>query len=140
MSCELPLQNNFTNFDSESVKWFRAYFPYLTIFVSGYWTQLTLYWILSTFSDEVTDASRSGGVFRAFEVAGQAVSYGLSSAKSIDHAIPLYINVALLVFTIPTMSMLINKMPRGPRRLANPDDDDNKIDFVFEELEPAKTK
>jgi MFS family permease len=124
----------------ESLRWFRAYFPYLTIFVTGYWTQLTLYWILSTFSDEVTDASRSGGVFRAFEVAGQAVSYGLSSAKQIDHAVPLYVNVAVLVLTIPTMAMLINKMPRGPRRLTNPEDDDNKIDFVFEELEPTKTK
>jgi hypothetical protein len=88
--------------------------PYLVIFVTGYWTQLTLYWILGTFSNEVGVASRAGGVFRAFETAGQAVSYGLSSASHIDHVIPLYFNCALLILMIPSMVLLINKIPRIP--------------------------
>jgi hypothetical protein len=116
----------------ESAKWARAYFPYIVIFVSGYWTQLTLYWILSTLSDEVADASRSGGVFRAFEVAGQAMSYGISSAKDIDHAIPLYINIAIMVLTIPSMSMLIKRMPQRPSRAAVLEDDGNNDDLVFD--------
>jgi hypothetical protein len=88
--------------------------PYLVIFVTGYWTQLTLYWILGTFSNEVEVASRAGGVFRALETAGQAVSYGLSSARHIDHVIPLYLNCAVLILTIPSMVLLINKIPRIP--------------------------
>lgn len=72
---------------------------------------MTLYWILGTFSNEVETSSRVGGVFRAFEVAGQAVSYGLSSSKTIGAVVPLYINCALLVLTIPSMIMLIGKVP-----------------------------
>jgi hypothetical protein len=86
--------------------------PYLIIFVSGYWTQLTLYWILGTYSGEVEVASRAGGVFRAFETCGQAVSYGLSSASHINHVIPLYINCAVLALVIPSMVFLINGMPK----------------------------
>ncbi|KAH4068456.1 hypothetical protein HBH92_016150 [Parastagonospora nodorum] len=92
-------------------KWAKAYMPYLVIFVTGYWTQLTLYWILSTLSDEVEVASRAGGVFRAFETAGQAVAYGLSSASHINHVIPLYFNCAVLFFAIPSMALLIRRMP-----------------------------
>jgi hypothetical protein len=95
-------------------RWARAYVPYLIIFVSGYWTQLTLYWILGTFSNDLGDSSRVGGVFRAFETAGQAVSYGLSSASGVDHVLPLYVNCGLLVLTVPSMVMLINRMPRKP--------------------------
>jgi len=60
------------------------------------------------------DASRAGGTFRAFEVAGQAVSYGLSSASGIDHTIPLYVNIGLLVIVVPSMVLLISKMPKTP--------------------------
>ena len=60
------------------------------------------------------DASRAGGTFRAFEVAGQAVSYGLSSASGIDHTIPLYVNIGLLVLVVPSMVLLISKMPKTP--------------------------
>lgn len=99
---------------SHTARWAKAYIPYLVIFVSGYWTQLTIYWILSTFSNEAQVASRAGGVFRAFEVAGQAVSYGLSSSKTIGPEISLYINCAVLVLMIPSMVVLIGKVPRRP--------------------------
>ncbi|CAA9959598.1 hypothetical protein P3342_004843 [Pyrenophora teres f. teres] len=94
--------------------WAQAYFPYLIIFVGGYLTQLSLYWILGNYSSLMGDASRAGGTFRAFEVAGQAVSYGLSSASGINHTIPLYVNIGLLVIVVPSMVMLINKMPKTP--------------------------
>lgn len=94
--------------------WIRAYFPYLVIFVSGYWTQLTLYWILGNFSTDVQESSRAGGAFRAFETAGQAVSYGLSSASNISHVIPLYVNCGVLVLVIPCMIFLIRLMPDAP--------------------------
>ncbi|KAI4941565.1 hypothetical protein J4E91_010741 [Alternaria rosae] len=102
------------DYESESGRWARAYVPYLIIFVSGYWTQLTLYWILGTFSNDMGDSSRVGGLFRAFETAGQAVSYGLSSASSIAPVVPIYVNCGLLVLTVPSMVMLITKMPRRP--------------------------
>jgi hypothetical protein len=86
--------------------------PYLIIFVTGYWTQLTLYWILGTYSGEVEVASRAGGVFRAFETSGQAVSFGLSSASHIDHVIPLYINCGVLVLVVPSMVLLVSRMPK----------------------------
>lgn len=98
----------------ESGRWARAYVPYLIVFVSGYWTQLTLYWILGTFSNDMGDSSRVGGLFRAFETAGQAVSYGLSSASGIAPVVPIYVNCGLLVLTVPSMIMLITRMPRKP--------------------------
>ncbi|KAH7562174.1 major facilitator superfamily domain-containing protein [Bipolaris maydis] len=96
----------------ESKRWAKAYVPYLIIFVTGYWTQLTLYWILGTYSKDVEVASRAGGVFRAFETSGQAVSYGLSSASHIKHVIPLYVNCGILALVIPSMILLISGMPK----------------------------
>jgi hypothetical protein len=101
-----------TSIRREPARWAKAYVPYLIIFVTGYWTQLTLYWILGTYSAEVEVASRAGGVFRAFETSGQAVSYGLSSASHISHVIPLYINCGILVLVIPSMVLLISRMPK----------------------------
>jgi len=60
------------------------------------------------------DSSRVAGLFRAFETAGQAVSYGLSSASGIAPVVPIYVNCGLLVLTVPSMVMLITRMPRRP--------------------------
>jgi hypothetical protein len=95
------------------VQWARAYLPYLIFFVTGYWTQLELYWILGTFSTDLKESSRSGGSFRAFETAGQAVSYGLNSG-GLASIIPFYINSGLLVVVIPFMVCLIRMMPEEP--------------------------
>ncbi|KAM0722871.1 hypothetical protein Q7P37_001069 [Cladosporium fusiforme] len=97
----------------DTTSWIRAYFPYLVIFVSGYWCQLELYWILGTFSTDVKESSRSGGSFRAFETAGQAVSYGLNSG-GIAPQIAFYINCGLLVVVIPFMVCLMRLMPDEP--------------------------
>jgi hypothetical protein len=92
--------------------WLKAYLPYLILFVTGYWTQLQLYWILGTFSTDVKESSRSGGSFRAFETAGQAISYGLNSG-GIEPRIPFYINAGLLVLVVPFIVFLIRSMPEG---------------------------
>ena len=90
----------------------KSYLPYLILFVTGYWTQLQLYWILGTFSTNVKESSRSGGSFRAFETAGQALSYGLNSG-GISPQIPFYINAALLVLVVPFVVCLIRTMPEA---------------------------
>ncbi|KAK6213156.1 major facilitator superfamily transporter [Colletotrichum tabaci] len=95
-------------------RWAEAYLPYLVMFSTGYWTQLSLYWILGTFSTDVGSSSRSGGLFRAFETAGQAVSYALNSKTGADPRIPFYINAAILVVTIPCMVFLIRLVPEVP--------------------------
>lgn len=102
-----------TDYHSNTVLWVRAYLPYLIVFVSGYWTQLQLYWNLGTFSTDVKESSRSGGSFRAFETAGQAIAYGLNSG-SILSTIPFYINCGLLVVVVPFMVLLIRMMPEEP--------------------------
>jgi hypothetical protein len=84
------------------------------MFSTGYWTQLSLYWILGTFSTDVGSASRAGGLFRAFETAGQAVSFALNSKTGADPRIPFYINAAILVITLPCMVFLIRLVPDTP--------------------------
>lgn len=81
------------------------------MFVAGYWTQLSLYWILGNFSLEVGSSARTGGLFRAFETAGQAVSYGLSSSASVGGLIPFYVNCGLFVLVVPCIWWLIRLMP-----------------------------
>lgn len=84
------------------------------IFTTCYWTQLSLYWILGTFSIDIGSSSRTGGLFRAFETAGQAVSYAINSNSTGDPRIPVYVNAAILVITIPCMVFLIRMVPREP--------------------------
>lgn len=81
---------------------------------TGYWCQLSIYWILGTFSTDVKSASRTGGLFRSFETIGQAISYGVNSKLS-GRNFPLYMNVALLVLTVPCMIGLIGLVPDKPK-------------------------
>lgn len=107
-------QNN-TNLCSRHTKrWVEAYLPYLIMFSTGYWCQLSIYWILGTFSTDVGSSSRTGGLFRAFETAGQAVSYAINSKTGSDARIPFYVNAGLLVLTIPSMVFLIRLVPEAP--------------------------
>jgi hypothetical protein len=112
-SPDLILWNkSLTHDHRNSTAWIKAYLPYLILFVTGYWTQLQLYWILGTFSTDVKESSRSGGSFRAFETAGQAISYGLNSG-GIAPQIPFYINAGLLVLVVPFVVCLIRTMPEA---------------------------
>ncbi|KAK7968609.1 major facilitator superfamily transporter [Apiospora saccharicola] len=99
------------DYANDTASWARAYIPYLMVFVAGYWTQLSLYWILGNFSLEVGSSARTGGLFRAFETAGQAVSYGLSSSASVGGLVPFYVNCGLFVLVLPCMWWLIQLMP-----------------------------
>lgn len=99
---------------SQGRRWAEAYLPYLIIFTTGYLTQLSLYWILGTFSTDVMSSSRTGGLFRAFETAGQAVSYAINSHTGSDARIPFYVNCAILALAMPCMVMLIRMIPEAP--------------------------
>jgi hypothetical protein len=98
---------------SDKGAWAVAYLPYFIIFVTGYWCQLYLYWVLGTFSTDVKSSSRTGGLFRAFESAGSAVTYAINSAAT-DKKIPLYVNSSLLAATIPCIIALIRMVPEAP--------------------------
>lgn len=77
-------------------------------------TQLSLYWILGTFSTDVKASARTGGLFRAFETLGQAISYAINSKTSDDPRIAFYVNCAMLAVTIPCMVFLIRLVPEAP--------------------------
>lgn len=98
-------------------KWAEAYLPYLIIFTTGYWTQLSLYWILGTFSTDVKASARTGGFFRAFETAGQATSYAINSSYGSDPRRPFYVNCAILAVVIPCMVGLIRMVPEVPAEI-----------------------
>jgi hypothetical protein len=97
-------------------------------FSTGYWCQLSIYWILGTFSTDVKSASRTGGLFRSFETVGQAISYGINSKLS-GRNFPLYINIALLALSIPCMIGLIRLVPDKPK------DHDDVADAVAETVQ-----
>ncbi|KAE9981665.1 hypothetical protein EG327_006139 [Venturia inaequalis] len=98
-------------------RWAAAYFPYLIVFTTGYLTQLSLYWILGTFSVDTKSNARTGGLFRAFETAGQAVSYGINSSSGGDVRIGFFVNCALLVVSVPCMWFLIGLVPDRPSEI-----------------------
>ncbi|KAF5603383.1 major facilitator superfamily transporter [Fusarium pseudocircinatum] len=52
---------------------------------------LSLYWILGTFSTDAGSSARSGGLLRAFETAGQTVSYAINSHHGSDARVPLLV-------------------------------------------------
>ncbi|KFY33441.1 hypothetical protein V494_07613, partial [Pseudogymnoascus sp. VKM F-4513 (FW-928)] len=95
-------------------RWAEAYLPYLIIFTTGYLTQLSLYWLLSTFSTDVKSSARTGGLFRAFETLGQAVSYAINSNENADPRVALYVNCALLIGVVPCLVVLIGMVPERP--------------------------
>lgn len=113
-------------------RWAEAYVPYLIIFTTGYWTQLSLYWILGTFSTDVKSSARTGGLFRAFETAGQAVSYAINSEAG-DARIPFYVNCAVLALAIPCMVYLIKMVPEVPA-----DIDIDAVEIAVEEAPDKK--
>lgn len=94
-------------------EWAQAYFPYFFIFTTGYWTQLSIYWILGTFSADVKSSARTGGLFRCFETLGQAIAYGINSHVG-DARIPFYVMCALWALAVPSMIGLIRLVPEVP--------------------------
>ncbi|EFX05847.1 membrane protein [Grosmannia clavigera kw1407] len=102
------------DYQLDSRRWAEAYLPYLFIFTTGYWTQLSLYWTLGTFSTDAKSGARTGGLFRAFETAGQAVSYAINSHYGGDPRKPFFVNCALLAVAMPSMVFLIRLVPEQP--------------------------
>lgn len=99
---------------SQTNRWAEAYLPYILIFSTGYLCQLSLYWILGTFSTDVKSSARTGGLFRAFETLGQTVSYAINSNAAADPRHAYYVNCAMLTIVIPCMVALIRMVPEVP--------------------------
>lgn len=91
--------------------WTEAYLPSLLMFITGCFTQLSLYWIIGTLSDTMSTNSQLGGLFRAFETAGMAVSYAMNSGNEEGVKRSFYLNIFLLILTIPCMIQLIELVP-----------------------------
>lgn len=53
-------------------------------------------------------------MFRAFETAGQAVSYAINSTSGATAIIPFYVNFGILIITVPCMVALIRMVPETP--------------------------
>lgn len=99
---------------SDRSRWAEAYIPYLVVFSTGYVCQLSIYWILGTFSTDVKSAARTGGLFRAFETLGQTVSYAINTNKKTDPRRAFYVNCGIMALTIPCMIALIGLIPEAP--------------------------
>ncbi|CZR42805.1 uncharacterized protein FPRO_10108 [Fusarium proliferatum ET1] len=105
---------NALDYETNTRRWVEAYLPYLIMQSTSYVCQLSLYWILGTFSTDAGSSARSGGLLRAFETAGQTVSYAINSHSGSDARIPFYVHAAILCLTIPCMVFLIRLVPEAP--------------------------
>ncbi|TVY61314.1 UNC93-like protein 2 [Fusarium oxysporum f. sp. cubense] len=102
------------DYETNTRRWAEAYLPYLIMQSTSYVCQLSLYWILGTFSTDAGSSARSGGLLRAFETAGQTVSYALNSHSGSDARIPFYVHAVILCLTVPCMVFLIRLVPEAP--------------------------
>ncbi|KAH7199380.1 major facilitator superfamily domain-containing protein [Fusarium oxysporum] len=102
------------DYETNTRRWAEAYLPCLIMQSTSYVCQLSLYWILGTFSTDAGSSARSGGLLRAFETAGQTVSYALNSHSGSDARIPFYIHAVILCLTVPCMVFLIRLVPEAP--------------------------
>jgi hypothetical protein len=132
-------KTNLYRHQSQGRQWVEAYLPYLIIFTTGYLTQLSLYWVLGAFSTDVKSSSRTGGLFRAFETAGQAVSYAINSHTGDDARIPFYINCVILALVIPCMVMLIRMIPEAPASTDIDAGNDEPVIVGVAKMEQAQT-
>ncbi|PCD32533.1 hypothetical protein AU210_008781 [Fusarium oxysporum f. sp. radicis-cucumerinum] len=105
---------NALDYETNTRRWTEAYLPYLIMQSTSYVCQLSLYWILGTFSTNAGSSARSGGLLRAFETAGQTVSYAINSHSDSDASIPFYVHAAIQCLTVPCMVFLIRLVPEAP--------------------------
>ncbi|KAJ4066544.1 hypothetical protein NW756_010052 [Fusarium oxysporum] len=105
---------NALDYETNTRRWAEAYLPYLIMQSTSYVCQLSLYWILGTFSTNAGSSARSGGLLRAFETAGQTVSYAINSHSDSDARFPFYVHAAILCLTVPCMVFLIRLVPEAP--------------------------
>jgi hypothetical protein len=112
MSNSVAFQKNDPGkFDWSSSGWANAYIPFYMMQVLGYMCQTYIYWLISCFQVDVNGNARNGGVFRAIEAAGQAVSYGMNS-KIKNGVIMLAINFGLCIAAIPGTIFVIQSVPK----------------------------
>ena len=75
--------------------------------------QMSVYWVLGTFSTDVKSSARTGGLFRSFETLGQAISYGIN-ANTGDKRVPFYCLCAIYCLALPSMCLLTRMIPDTP--------------------------
>ncbi|TQS35900.1 hypothetical protein Golomagni_03665 [Golovinomyces magnicellulatus] len=95
-------------------EWTFAVLPFIILFIGGCLTQLSLYWIIGILSENISVTSQLGGLFRAFEMAGQATSYAMNAQKGNGEKISFYLNCFLLLLTVPCMIKLVQMVPHNP--------------------------
>ena len=76
--------------------------------------QTFVYWTLGQFASDVGTNARTGGVFRAWQTVGQAVSYGIDS-----HELSPWINISLMlaltVISAPCLLTVVEQIPKEAR-------------------------
>lgn len=126
-------------------KWIEAYLPSLLMFITGCFTQLSLYWIIGTLSNTMSTNSQLGGLFRAFETAGMAVSYAMNSSSEQGVRKSFHLNIFLLILTIPCMVKIIQLVPNCSLSDINPSDEercfiDDRVDNYSNSLEEPEAE
>lgn len=117
------------DYDQNLGEWTFAVLPFIILFISGCLTQLSLYWIIGILSENISATSQLGGLFRAFEMAGQATSYALNAQKGNGVKISFYFNCFLWLFTVPCMIQLVQMVPHGPSSRYEITDSDEEIEL-----------
>jgi hypothetical protein len=102
-------RTNPAKFDWTSSGWAKAYVPFYMMQILGYMCQTYIYWLISCFQTDVNGNGRYGGVFRAIESAGQAVSYGMN-AKIKNGVIMVALNFGLCILAIPGTLLVIQSV------------------------------
>ncbi|TIB82179.1 hypothetical protein E3Q22_00529 [Wallemia mellicola] len=101
----------------------RSFLPYFFIQSAGPMQQSFCYWLISSFGSDVQSNTRMGGVFRAIEAAGQAVSYGLMSADNVPLWAGFGANFGLLLVSVFPMVFTLRSVPKEGQTIAMSQDE-----------------
>ncbi|KAK8869439.1 hypothetical protein IAR55_000003 [Kwoniella newhampshirensis] len=93
-----------------TARWVAMWLPYWIYNVNAWMSQTLVYWMLGQFASDVTTNARTGGVFRAWETVGQAVSYGINSHTT-NKYIPFGIYIGIFLLAMPGWYMTLLEVP-----------------------------
>ncbi|KAI8234022.1 hypothetical protein K4K54_009278 [Colletotrichum sp. SAR 10_86] len=103
-------------------QWLARWLPYLIYVTNAWMSQTLVYWVLGQFASDVSTNARTGGVFRSWETAGQAVSYGINSHVA-SQFIPFGIYIGVFLVAMPLFYMVLLEVPVEDRVLKITTDD-----------------
>ncbi|KAL0060311.1 hypothetical protein AAF712_012877 [Marasmius tenuissimus] len=103
-------------------------------FVDLFWSfskqtlQSWLYYIMGTFTEDISELTRYTGILRGVESFAQAVAYGLNADKRINSWVPIGINLGLLVISIyPTWLVVQDFGAQEEKKLAAQDEEKTSV-------------